>query len=258
MKIGIFDSGIGGLSVLHRGRQKFPAVDFLYYADQKNVPYGEKTKEEILGFVDEIIRFFIRQEADAVVMACNTATSAAVKEMRDKYDLPILGMEPAVKKAVELHRGKKILVAATPITVRGEKMNLLLEKVDKDHLVDLIALPKLVSFAERGEFDSERVRRYLREMLREYVLEEYSALVLGCTHFNYFKDSFRLLMPKGTGFVDGNEGTLSHLGNRLGISESAESTGGTQYYISGRRLDTERELTFIRGCLSRLDAMMEI
>lgn len=258
MKIGIFDSGIGGLSVLHRAMQKFGGVDFIYYADRKNVPYGEKTKEEILDFVDEIIRFFLEENAGAVVMACNTATSAAAREMREKYDLPILGMEPAVKKAVELYREKKILVAATPITVRGEKMNRLLEKVDKDHLVDLIALPRLVSFAERGEFVSEAVEGYLKEMLGRYDLGEYSALVLGCTHFNYFKDSFRRLMPQDMGFVDGNEGTLSHLGSRMNLPERLERTGRTRYYISGKRLETEEELAFIRDCLSRLDAMMEL
>ena len=110
MKIGIFDSGIGGLSVLHVAKRLLPHEQFIYYADEKHVPYGEKSKEEIIGYVDEIIQFMINHGAKAVVIACNTATSAAVALMRKKYSLPIIGMEPAVKKAVDLYGNKKVLV----------------------------------------------------------------------------------------------------------------------------------------------------
>ena len=101
MKIGIFDSGIGGLSVLYEAMQLLPHEQFIYYADEKHVPYGEKTREEIIGYVDEIIQFMIDHDCKAIVIACNTATSAAVALMRKKYDIPIIGMEPAVKKAVD-------------------------------------------------------------------------------------------------------------------------------------------------------------
>lgn len=98
MKIGIFDSGIGGLSVLYEAMQLLPHEQFIYYADEKHVPYGEKTREEIIGYVDEIIQFMIDHDCKAIVIACNTATSAAVALMRKKYDIPIIGMEPAEKK----------------------------------------------------------------------------------------------------------------------------------------------------------------
>ena len=155
MKIGIFDSGIGGLSVLYEAMQLLPHEQFIYYADEKHVPYGEKTREEIIGYVDEIIQFMIDHDCKAIVIACNTATSAAVALMRKKYDIPIIGMEPAVKKAVDLYGNQKVLVCATPITVKGKKMLDLVERVDKDHLVDLVALPKLVRFAEKQEFNSD-------------------------------------------------------------------------------------------------------
>ena len=101
MKIGIFDSGMGGLSVLHRALRRIPEADFLYYADEEHVPDGEKTREQVRGYIDEIIAFMIKKQVDAIVIACNTATSVATKEYRSQFPLPIVGMEPAVKKAVE-------------------------------------------------------------------------------------------------------------------------------------------------------------
>lgn len=129
MKIGIFDSGMGGLSVLHRALRMIPEADFLYYADEEHVPYGEKTREQVRGYIDEIIAFMIKKQVDAIVIACNTATSVATKEYRSQFPLPIVGMEPAVKKAVEEYadRPGRILVAATPITIQGDKLHHLVE-----------------------------------------------------------------------------------------------------------------------------------
>ena len=144
MKIGIFDSGIGGLSVLHRAMKMMPNVSFVYYADTEHVPYGEKTVQQIREFDEHNLNFLIDQGVDAVVIACNTATSVATKEFRAGFPVPIVGMEPAVKKAVEQYcdTGKRILVAATPITIASDKLHNLLERVDKEHDVDLLPLPK--------------------------------------------------------------------------------------------------------------------
>lgn len=259
MNIGIFDSGLGGLSVLHLALRKFPAENFIYYADRSHVPYGKKTKEQIIGFVDEIIGFFVKQQVDAVVIACNTATSAAAVEMRQKYDLPIIGMEPAVKKALSDRDAEKVLTAATPITVKGEKMNRLLELVDTDHRVDLVALPELVAFAERGEFDSPAVMAYLERELGRFSLQEYSSLVLGCTHFNYFKDSFRRVLPQQVKLIDGNEGTLNHLATSIGMKQTeGERTEEPEYYFSGVKVRADQDLKFIETCMKRLDDMLRI
>ena len=159
MKIGIFDSGMGGLSVLHRALRMIPEADFLYYADEEHVPYGEKTREQVRGYIDEIIAFMIKKQVDAIVIACNTATSVATKEYRSQFPLPIVGMEPAVKKAVEEYadRPGRILVAATPITIKGDKLHHLVDRVDKRDMVDLVALPKLVRFAEQEIFDQDQI-----------------------------------------------------------------------------------------------------
>ena len=189
MKVGIFDSGMGGLSVLHRALQILPGIDYIYYADKEHVPYGEKTEEQVKQYVDEIIKFLIQKQVDAVVIACNTATSVATKEYRREFSVPIIGMEPAVKRAVEEYQEVpgRILVAATPITIAGKKLLKLVERVDAADHVDLIALPQLVRFAEMGEFESDNIVSYLKESLNGYPVQEYKALVMGCTHFNYFK-----------------------------------------------------------------------
>ncbi|HCB93111.1 MAG TPA: glutamate racemase, partial [Selenomonas sp.] len=215
MKIAFFDSGIGGLSVLHHAMRVLPNESFVFFADEDHVPYGTKTREEVMGFVDEAFGFLTGLGVDAIVVACNTATSVAVQEMRSRYDIPIIGMEPAAKRALDLYGNRRVLVTATPITVKGRKLRLLMENVDKHKLVDLLPLPRLVEFAEKQEFDSEAVREYLAHAFSSYDFSEYSSLVLGCTHFNYFKDVMRSLLPEHVKFVDGNEGTVKELIRRL-------------------------------------------
>lgn len=259
MKIGIFDSGIGGLSVLHHAMKKMPNTEFLYYADEAHVPYGEKTIEEIKEFISEIFEFLIQKNVDAIVIACNTATSVATKEFRAKYKVPIVGMEPAVKKAVEVYQntGKRILVAATPVTIAGDKLHELLERVDSNHRVDLLPLPKLVRFAEQGEFESEAVERYLREEIKDLAVEDYVVVVLGCTHFNYFKESFRRVFGDGIHFIDGNEGTINQLIRVAKEQEVTNGLGKVSYYYSGQEV-TEEERTEIELYMRQLDKMYNI
>ena len=118
MKIGIFDSGIGGLSVLHEAYHRLPQQEYIFYADVEHVPYGLKTPEQITEYAIENTQFLLDKGAQALVVACNTATSVAIKELRRRFDIPILGMEPAVKPAVEGTEEKRIMVIATPVTTR--------------------------------------------------------------------------------------------------------------------------------------------
>ncbi len=259
MKIGVFDSGIGGLSVLEYALKVLPNEQFIYYADQKHVPYGEKTKEQIMGYVDEVVSFMLKQGVKAIVVACNTATSVAINEIRKKYTIPIIGMEPAVKKAIDLYGDKRVFVTATPVTVKGDKMKCLIEKVDKEHLVDLLPLPKLVRFAEQGIFDTDEVTDYLREVFKEFDVEEYASLVLGCTHFNYFKDSFRKVLPENVHFVDGNEGTIQQLIRKLEEIDGLEMQAPTvEFYSSGEKIVDEERIAQITALLKRLERMREV
>ena len=261
MRIALFDSGIGGLTVLSHARRVLPSEEFLFFADRDHVPYGTKSVPAVRGFVREAFRFLVEKEsADAVVVACNTATSVDVDEMRHLYDVPIIGMEPAVKKALEQDAERRVLVTATPITIRGEKLRRLVSAHDVNGLIDLLALPRLVEFAEQREFVSPRVEEYLWNALAPYDLLKYSAVVLGCTHFNYFKDTLRRLLPKTVGFVDGNEGTVEELARRTGLTTvlPGERTGSCRFFESGRPIAGAEPLARIESYLARAARMEKI
>lgn len=258
MKIAFFDSGIGGLSVLHDAMKILPNEEFIFFADEDHVPYGTKSRELVMNYVDEAFKFLLTLDVKAIVVACNTATSVAVKEMRNRYNLPIIGMEPAIKRALDLYGDRRrVLVTATPITVNGEKIHSLIDKLGKRDIIDLLALPSLVEFSERQEFNSEAVTNYLSEKLSPYDFTKYSSIVLGCTHFNYFKDTMRKLLSENVAFIDGNSGTLKELIRRLKLSPS-ESTSiepKVEYYFSKRKVTLEEEIKRIKIYLQRLDDM---
>ena len=208
--IGIFDSGVGGLTVLSEARQQMPDHTFLYFADRAHAPYGEGTRAETLELTLDCVNFMEPLGLSGLVLACNTATSAAVKELRNRYDFPIIGMEPAVKPAVERGEGK-VLVLATPLTLREEKFKKLVQQVDKDGKVDGIGMPELVRLAERAVFEGEEVLAYLKQQLGSVVWDNYSAVVLGCTHFVYFREALRAIVPMHVAIIDGNAGTVRRL-----------------------------------------------
>lgn len=261
MRIALFDSGTGGLTVLSHARRVLPSEEFLFFADRDHVPYGTKSVQTVRGYVRAAFRFLVeKQRADAVVVACNTATSVAVEEMRQIYDVPIIGMEPAVKKALAQDGERRVLVTATPITIHGEKLRRLVSAHDPNGLIDLLALPRLVEFAERREFVSPRVEEYLWNALAPYDLLKYSAIVLGCTHFNYFKDTWRSLLPKTVGFVDGNEGTVEELARRTGLTtvSAEERMAPCRFFESGRAVTSVEALARIDSYLARAAHMEKI
>lgn len=256
MKIAFFDSGMGGLSVLHHAMKILPQEEFIFYADEDNVPYGTKSPEEVLGFVDTAFKFLIAQNVGAIVVACNTATSVAVKKMREKYSLPIIGMEPALKVAVDLFPNRKVLVTATAITITGKKIRRLIERLHAQELAELKALPRLVEFAERQEFNSAAVEEYLRGELKDYDLEKFSSLVLGCTHFNYFKDTLRKILPPHVKILDGNAGTINELIRRANLKPArADENLSIEFFYSGRQVTDAPELKRLKKFLKRLDEM---
>ncbi len=270
MKIGIFDSGIGGLSVLHEAMHLLLDQEYIFYADTEHVPYGLKTPEQIIGYAGEIAEFLIGQGVDAIVVACNTATSVAIKELRCRFDIPILGMEPAVKPAVEGTEGKRIMVIATPVTIREDKLKDLLHRVDENHRVDLLAMPRLVEFAEREEFESEAVYKYIEDQFSGFDKKEYCALVLGCTHFNYFKPAYRKYFGTETLLIDGNRGTVRHLADVLSLDLSPDIDNkleeehnilcpqNIKYFFSGREISDEKTLEHLKRLHLRLEEVRNI
>jgi len=255
MKIGIFDSGLGGLSVLNEALSKLSEHKFLYYADVKNVPYGQKSRDEILKFSFGAVKFLIENGAEAVVVACNTATSVAIKELRANLSVPIIGMEPAVKKAHDLgcDDALKTLVIATPVTVNGAKLKELITNLNAKDKTELLALPRLVNFAEKAEFESENVKSYLKEELAKFDLSKFDFLVLGCTHFNYFKDNLREILPPNISIIDGNEGTIKRLISELGLKISnVNLRANLRFFYSGSEVREQSELEKISRNLSSM------
>ena len=187
MKIGVFDSGLGGLTVVKALTDMIKGADFFYIADTAHAPYGEKTPEEILQFSLDITRYFIDHfDIDALVIACNTATSAAISVLRDKYpELIIVGTEPGVKPAIETTRTGKVGVLATPATLKGEKYQHLVDIHAKEKNVQLYeqACPGLVEQIEAGRSEHPDTHAMLEEWLYPMRDAKVDTIVLGCTHY---------------------------------------------------------------------------
>jgi len=235
MSIAVFDSGMGGLTVLHEAMRRLPGEDFIYYADTLHVPYGTKPKDVVKECVLAAARRIMEQpeRVRAIVVACNTATSIAIQDLRATYDIPIIGMEPAVKPAVEISRriGRRVLVTATPLTLRESKYHELVNRVDDQAIVDSLPLPELVRYCEALQFEGEEIERYFREKLAGRRLEEYGTIVLGCTHFPFYRGTLRKLLPPHIRIIDGSEGTVRRLLEVAGVPD-ANKQGSLRFLSS--------------------------
>lgn len=241
--IGVFDSGIGGLTVLKEIIRILPNEEYIYYADTDNVPYGIKPKEEVKEYINKAVNFLIDKDVKAIVIACNTATSIAINDLRKKYSLPIIGIEPAAKPAIENRGQKKVLIMATPTTIREEKLHNLLKKFNAEKFVDLIAMPKLVEYAEAGKFNSKEVKDYLNMQLEKFNLQDYSEIVLGCTHFPFFKEEIREMVPQSISIIDGSKGVANRLKNILQENNLLGNNNlKIEYYYSGREAENWTKL----------------
>lgn len=208
--IGVFDSGLGGISVVDEIRRQLPDERIVYFGDSAHNPYGTKTKEQITGYCTEICDRLISQDVKAIVIACNTATSACVPFLRKRYPIDIIGMEPALKVAADLGKKLKIAVWATELTLREEKFSRLMERFEDDESILKVACPKLVRLVEEDRLDDQNaVKSALNEYLEQS--DHPDVIVLGCTHFIFYRDELEKLVPPGVRIVDGNEGTARHL-----------------------------------------------
>ena len=205
--IGVFDSGVGGISVLRELYALMGNENFIYFGDSANAPYGEKTKEEVRALSFEVAKKLMDMGVKALVIACNTATSAAAKELREKYGdkLSIIGLEPALKPAVMENKGKTIAVMATPLTLREEKFLGLLASYEKDAKIIPLEAPGLAEMIEKGILEGEKIENYLKELFAD--LPKVDALVLGCTHYPLIKDTIKKVrvVKVPTGNVSVNE-----------------------------------------------------
>lgn len=184
--IGIFDSGVGGLSVLREIRNQFPQEDLIYIADQINVPYGNRSREQVLGFSQGIVRFLLGENVKLIVVACNTASAVALAELRNIYpDLPFVGMEPAVKPAAEETSTGVVGVLATPATFQGDLYASTIERFARGVKVLQETCPGLVEQIEAGDIDHPLTREILEKALFPMLEQNIDKVVMGCTHYPF-------------------------------------------------------------------------
>lgn len=214
--IAVFDSGAGGISVLRELVAIMPGEDFVYFGDSKNAPYGMKSTEEVRRLTIEHIGRFVENGAKGICVACNTATSAAVSDLRRIYpDIPLVGIEPALKPAVQVNVHPKVLVMATPMTIREEKFQSLLAKYESQAEIIQMPCPGLMEFIESGNFDTPEIETFLDQLLWDYENNVCDCAVLGCTHYPFVADKIQKALGDKTKLFDGARGTAKELKRRI-------------------------------------------
>jgi len=201
--IAVFDSGVGGLSVLAEIQRLLPQESLLYFADCGHIPYGEKTPEFIRQRCNVMARFFREQGAKALVIACNTATVAAVADLRRDFpDWPIVGMEPAVKPAAAATHSGVVGVLATTGTLQSAKFAALLDRFATDVRVITQPCPGLVELIESGDLHSAELRTLLQHYVEPLLANGCDTIILGCTHYPFLKPLLKTMLPEGLSLID--------------------------------------------------------
>lgn len=242
--VGVFDSGLGGISVLRELVKRLPHEDFLYFGDSANAPYGPKGLDEVRSLTFQAAGRLFDAGCKALVVACNTATSAGISLLRETWpEKPIIGVEPALKPA-SVHR--RVLVLATEMTLREEKFAKLLERFGRETAVRCIAAPGIVECVERGETGGAVLEGYLAELLAPCRAEPPEAVVLGCTHFPFAKEAIARALGAPIRFYDGADGVARETARRLKERDMlCDRTGPGKVELQNSRadkLEIERKL----------------
>lgn len=248
--IGVFDSGLGGLSVLRCIRDLLPNESTLYVADTAYIPYGDKSADEILSRARAITQFFISRDVKAIVVACNTATAAAIHELRAEFKLPIIGMEPGIKPALANTRSGVVGVLATQSTLTSDKFRVLLSRFHTEAKFLIQPCPGLVELIEEGKLDHEQTRSVVSRYLQPLLDADADTIVLGCTHYPFIAP---LLTDLGQGkiqLIDTGPAVARQLKRQL---ESHNLLAGTnhvptyKFYSSGLTHEVEAVMTKLWG-----------
>lgn len=205
--IGVFDSGVGGISALQAMVRLLPREHFIYFGDTANAPYGTKATEEVIACVRQVTDRLLARNIKALVIACNTATGAAAATLRRELVIPVIGMEPALKPASEVRQSGEILVLATPLALHQEKFNKLMDKYGEGAV--RVPCTGLMELVEQENW--EGAKSYLQEVFALYDLRRVDAVVLGCTHYVFLKDMIRKMLPDRIVITEGSEGTARQL-----------------------------------------------
>ena len=228
--IGVFDSGMGGLSIVQELQAHLPQESIVYLADTKNVPYGQRTDSEICQLTSQAVAWLYQQGCKAVVVACNTASAFSLTHLRDYYgvEFPIIGLVPAVKPAVLKTQSKVVGVLATPGTLRGSLLNDVIDQVAKPADVSVITVvsPALVPFVEQGRQNSAECQAELKKVLMPLQQAGADYLVLGCTHYPFLKDSIQAVFGQQFTLIDSGIAVARQTGRVLSAQKLSFPTSG--------------------------------
>ena len=234
--IGVFDSGVGGLSILDEALDQLPEHDYIYLADSANAPYGEKSSEWIAARSLALCQYLAEEGCDAIVVACNTATAEAIKDIRQKLNLPIIGVEPGIKPAAMQTQNGIVGVLATEATLNSDKFNALLATLPANCQFIKQAGAGLVPLIESGEADGEETLELLAKHLEPIQDAGADTLVLGCTHYPFLRKAIRKLLGDSITLIDTSEAVVRQLKRQLEDKETAhsEDTCGSVLFMSSK------------------------
>ena len=243
--VGVFDSGVGGISTLREMIRELPDERFVYYGDMANAPYGTKSTEEVIACVRNVVDRLMEKRIKALVIACNTATGAAAATLRKELSIPVVGMEPALKPASRMRKTGSVLVLATPLTLQQEKFENLMHQYGEGAVK--VPCPGLMELVEAD--DREGALNYLKDLFARYPAERVDAVVLGCTHYVFLKEMIRDRLPERIAITDGNAGTARQLKRVLEAAGllNTEGPGSAELETSG----TEKDLALMRKLLEQ-------
>ncbi|MCF7884858.1 MAG: glutamate racemase [Candidatus Marinimicrobia bacterium] len=245
LSIGFFDSGLGGLSVLQDAIKILPHENYIYFGDSINAPYGDKSFSQVWELTYKNVQFLQNQGVKAIVIACNTATSVAINKLRSRFDIPIIGMEPAIKPAANIkNEDGKILLLATKMTLQENKLKDLVGDLDlHDHLIK-VAASEMVILIESGNFTITQARRVVEKYLAGYDFSKIDCIVLGCTHFVFYKQIIAEVVNHRSKIIDGNWGTVKNLKSRLQnldlLKKESNQTQKIKFYNSDKNISEEQ------------------
>jgi len=257
--IGIFDSGVGGLSVLREVRRQFPAEDLLYIADQAHVPYGIRTMEEVLGFSEGIIRYLLKKKVKLIIIACNTASAVALEVLRKSYPaLPFVGMEPAVKPAAEETSTGIVGVLATPATFQGALYASTVEKFAKGVKILPDTCPGLVELIEEGKIDHPDTRGILEKALYPMLEKGVDEVVMGCTHYPFVIPLIQEIVGNEVDVIDPAPAVARQTGRLLDDYDLQTNGGGigtTKFLTSGDPAEFDQIIRQLLNLESRVEGL---
>lgn len=254
--IGIFDSGVGGLSVFRAIRQALPGEDLIFLADQAHVPYGSRSLEEVRAFSEGITRFLLSQGAKLIVVACNTASAAALHHLRQVFpQTPFVGMEPAVKPAAEQTRSGVVGVLATPATFQGALYASVIERFANGVTVLQDTCPGLVMAIEAGQLEGPEVRRILEKALHSMLAQGIDTVVLGCTHFPFVIPLIQEIVGPQVRVIDPAPAVARQVERLLaahGLQSSRDNPGWMRFLTTGDPEEMEKLLPELVGQVSQV------